>query len=236
VIDASIRSQLAPLHLLEDEAAELKEKMVALAADDLKSGKEQLRVVTLQLENVSGRLGRLTDAYLDGVVERELFEEKKLALLKERKALEERRHQISVGETPIVDRLNEYLELLNSLSLSYEMANPTEKRRLLKSVTSDLRGEGKNVIVKLKSPFREVANLRTVPTGGPLQDTPRTSLADGIINILVHYINSSEPVDLPESPYIRYLRKKKLDKQMAGLRRANRERQVEKIRREFLDA
>ena len=63
VIDATIREHLASLNLLEDEAAELQEKALAMAADGIKSRDDQLRAVTLQLENISSRLARLTDVF-----------------------------------------------------------------------------------------------------------------------------------------------------------------------------
>lgn len=42
--------------------------------------------IGLQIENANSRISRLMDAYLDGAVDRHLFEEKKVGLLIERKA------------------------------------------------------------------------------------------------------------------------------------------------------
>ena len=125
--------------------------------------------------------------FIDGALERTLFEERKLALLMERKGLEEERDRIMRNESTPTERLGRYLGLLNSLSLSYEIANPMEKRRLVKSITSDLWGDGKKVIVELKSPFREVANHATVPTGGPLRHRPRTSFIENTARLLVEH-------------------------------------------------
>jgi site-specific DNA recombinase len=174
VIDATLRAHLVPLGLSGDEVAELKERATSMRADNERVREDQLRAVTLRMDVARGRLTRLMDLYLDGAVDRHVFEEKKLTLLVERKGLEEERDRIARGEKVFVDRLLEYLGLLESLPLSYEMANAMEKRKLVKAVTSDLRGDGKNLGIELKSPFREVRNLMSARFGGPYRGEPRT--------------------------------------------------------------
>ena len=177
LVDASIRGQLVPLGLLEDEAAEMRERAALLASENAKILEDQFQAVRLQLENLSGRLARLMDVYLDGAVDRQLFEEKKLALLMERKTLEEHQAKIASGKQTFSGQLLEYIGLLETLPLSYEIGIPIEKRRLVKTVTSDLSGDRKNLVVKLKSPFREMAELTFVPTGGPTGSrTPTSSM------------------------------------------------------------
>lgn len=181
-----LREHLRPLGLLEDEITEMRERVAALASDQNTVREDQLRGVGLQLDAVGGRLARLMDVYLDGAVDRQLFEKKKLVLLIERKGLEEQRDRIASGEQTFLDNLLQYLGLLESLRLSYEKGNPLEKRRLVKAVTSDIYGEGKNLVVELKSPFREVAKLAFDPTGGPLRGRPRTK-AEMIFDLLVKH-------------------------------------------------
>lgn len=124
------------------------------------------------------------DVYLDGAVDRQVFEEKKLSLLMERKGLEEERERIAHGEQALVDRLLEYLELLETLPLSYKMANSIEKRKLVKTVTSNFCGDGKNITIELKSPFREIASYTSVRFGEPHRDRPRTGK---VFDLLVKY-------------------------------------------------
>jgi len=186
VAETTILNHLAPLGLSEGEVAEMKERAVSMRADAEKNREDETRTVNLRMEIVSGRLARLTDVYLDGAVDRQVFEEKKVALLMERKGLEEERDRIARGEQALVDRLLEYLGLLEILPLSYKIANPMEKRKLIKTVTSDLCGDGKNLGIKLKSPFQEVANLTSVRFGGPLRGRPRTKV-QRIFNLLVKH-------------------------------------------------
>jgi site-specific DNA recombinase len=173
-IEAAIRGQLVALDFTEAEAADLRDRARILAAENASTRADREQGVALQIEVVSGRLARLMDLYLSDEVERALFAEKRLALLMERKDLEEERERIASASDTVAETLHKYLEPLNSPLLSYETANPAEKRKLIATVTSNLQASEKNVVVELKSPFREVANLTTVQTGGPLRGGPRT--------------------------------------------------------------
>lgn len=85
--------------------------------------------------------------------------------------------------------ISEFLERVDTLPLSYEMATVQEKRDILKTVTSNLTAEGKNVAVKLRSPFQEVANLDLVPTGAPVRGEPRTRTKK-VFDLLVSYFTA----------------------------------------------
>jgi site-specific DNA recombinase len=186
VVCQAIKSNLMPLGILECDVAELKERALSMRVDAAKAREDQLRAVDLRLEVVSGRLARLMDAYLDGAVDRNVFEEKKLALLMDRRGLEDTKAKIAGGEQELVDRILEYLGLLKNLPLSYEIANAAEKRKLLKTITSDFRAGGKNIAVELKNPFREIARLNSVRIGGPVRGRPRTKVKQ-IFNLLVKH-------------------------------------------------
>lgn len=150
------------------------------------------RAIALQLENVGSRLSRLMDAYLDETIDRSLFEEKKLALLKERKALEEQRSQMALGEQTVTPSISGFLELVYSLRLSYEIGTVLEKRDLLKIATSNLTAQEKNVAVELRSPFRDVAKLVSVPTGAPVRRRPRTKMKEMFELVVQHFTTQAE--------------------------------------------
>ena len=67
-----------------------------------------------------------------------------------------------------------FLELATGLQQSYMLANPGEKRGILKSTTSNLTLDGKNLEIALRSPFQEVANLHSLRSSTPNRGTPRT--------------------------------------------------------------
>ncbi len=185
----AVRARLQPFCFTEEERAELRQMNAALKTEWTSKQSWYEHAIGLQLENLNSRISRLMDAYLDSAVDRHLFEEKKVGLLMERKALEERRQEIAGGGQRIMLDISEFLERVDTLPLSYEMATVQEKRDILKTVTSNLTAEGKNVAVKLRSPFQEIAILKLVPTGAPVRGTPRTR-AKKIFKLLVNYFTA----------------------------------------------
>ncbi len=132
------------------------------------------------------------DAYLDEAVDRSLFEEKKLSLLMERKVLDERRGQIAHGQQAITWSISEFLEQVDTLPLTYEIGSMIEKRDILKTVTSNLHADRKNVVVGLRSPFQEVATLVAVPTGAPVRHGPRAKMKKVFELIVEHFTTQAK--------------------------------------------
>jgi site-specific DNA recombinase len=164
-VDDEVRRTLSKLQLEHEEVEELK-RLVA----ELRSGWSNEREATLQgqelgLGKIKERLDRLTDAYIDRLIDRPLFEERREALVFEQRSTEERIAELRVGKASIPDRIAEHLELSKSLYPSYIFALPEEKREILKVATSNLWIERKNVAVELQNPFLEIANRSKTPCG-----------------------------------------------------------------------
>jgi DNA invertase Pin-like site-specific DNA recombinase len=185
-VHASIAPFLTKLTLSREESEELAARMRSFVGDRQSRREDRLRSINLHMDQLNARVSRLIDAYLDSAVDRPLFEERKFALLMERKALEESRACIGAGIDAVEKDLADYLELLKDLSLSYETANAQEKRQLLKTITSNLVADGKKLVVELHSPFLDMRKLPSVLSGSPVRDRPRTALAD-IMSLLVKH-------------------------------------------------
>lgn len=143
----------------------------------LSNTEEQKNIVnalTLQLGQIEDRLNRLTDAYIDRLIEKDLFEQRKSALLVERTDLEQRLAEWKSGKRNPADELLCFLERADSAYLAYKLGLPEEKRDLLDSVTSNRLVSGKTPEIMLASPFNEVANRFECTSGGPRRSIPRT--------------------------------------------------------------
>jgi hypothetical protein len=118
-------------------------------------------------------MNRLTDAYIDRILDKTSYEERRGGLLNEQKMVEERladAHRNGSGP----GRLEKFLELAGNALLSYQMGIPEEKRQLLKILTSNRKVAAKNVVLEPSIGFREVINRSENATCGPQRDTPRT--------------------------------------------------------------
>jgi site-specific DNA recombinase len=105
-----------------------------------------------RLQKVEERLKRLTDAYLDNVLDQELFTERKNALFLERKALEN-----GLRGDPSAETLENFLELPKGVLSLYQIAANERKRRLLKTITSNFRLNEKNIEFTFVPPFDTIS-------------------------------------------------------------------------------
>lgn len=199
-VDQAVRESLLPIALTDTEFEELKEMASSITGEWTHAHEDRVRIVRLQIENAEGRMSRLVDAYLDGAVERTLFEEKKLALLLEKKGLEERRDELAANQSDAGKELDEFLELAQTMPLGYGIGNPSEKREILKTVTSNLLADRKDVVFELLSPFRELANLPSGTTGGPLRYRPRTERVEAVLKIVMQHCERRARNDEPAFP------------------------------------
>lgn len=186
LIEQAIETCFSPLDLSDDEYAELRQRAERFSDDAAKTIENRSRAIKLQLDAISQRIATLLDLYMGGDIEKELFQERKLALVMERKTLEEEQTRVASGEYRLADDLAGYLELLKSLQQSYQQAIPAERRQLIQTVTSNFSASGNELAVELKSPFFEMADLLSVQSGPPDRDRPRTATA-AIFDLLVKH-------------------------------------------------
>jgi hypothetical protein len=174
LIEHKLLEVLSTIRLNGDELAYLEKRSEHLKANWESASQELLKSTSLRLAQVQDRLNRLTDAFIDGAIERQIYEQRKAALLMERKEVEEKVARIKDGSQSISDELGKFLELLNSLSLQDEMALSVEKRDLLNILTSNRLVDGKNVEFELVLPFNVIANRRQNSNSAPSRDGDRT--------------------------------------------------------------
>ncbi len=203
-IHGALWSRLFPLELSVAEAAELEDQIAQAGGELAQSRDELVHALDLKLKSVESRLARLTDAYLDEAVDRAIFEQKKLSLLLERKSLEDQRRLAIQGDPREINNLRDNFELLKMVPLTYGLGNPDENREIVKTLTSDLLVQPKNVVVKLHSPFEEIANIGFVRSGGALRRRLRTvprSRVPRIFRILTrHAAEQAKEAECAECP------------------------------------
>ena len=118
------------------------------------------------------RLARLTDAVLDGLIDKDAYEERKAVLLSERRGLLDELERPPEGTR--ADRLLEKFERGNAAYLGVISAMTDEVRDSLEKTTSNLRVEGKYLVIKPRFPFGEIAKRRLFNLGAAYRDVLRT--------------------------------------------------------------
>jgi len=190
VIAEGFRATLRSVELSKEENQYLREKLHRLQDNWQASSQEQLDGLTLHVAKLNGNLNRLTDAYLDGTIDRETFLRRKESLHQELVQLEARRDDHQRHATSVPNRLEDFLELVSTASLLYETADTAQRRSLLELMTSNRRVDRKNVTFTLPRALSIVAERQRVTSGGPHRGTPRT--LDAIFADLVKYLSQHD--------------------------------------------
>lgn len=145
-----------------------------------------LRARKLALGQLDTKLNRLMDAYLDELIDKDLFEHRKEGLLLEQKQIQDQVVALEEDHGLLLKSLEDFLELAGSALLTYETAIADEKREMLKIVTSNRTVDRKKVDIKLSLPFRMIAERSKSANGAPQRDIPR--IWTDIIDELVEYL------------------------------------------------
>ena len=124
----------------------------------------------------------MTDAYLDQVLDKELFEK--------RKEVEESISSLTGQNAASLGRMQEFLELAGSVYLLYQTAISEKKRELVMKVTSNRRAVSKNVEITLAGPFRSIAERHDSSNSAPCWDIPRTM--SQLLGTLVKFCSNVE--------------------------------------------
>jgi hypothetical protein len=195
ILEQSVFEKLLLLRFTPQEVRYLLSRVEAMRIRWRKDAVQERQSLALRIDAMKVRLGRLTDAYLDQSIEKDLFEERKGALFAARSELDERLAGLELQTQQLPFRLQEFLELAQSACSSYESGHDDERRELLGIVTSNRVVEGKDVKIALKEPFRLIADRALSSDGRPFRAAPRT--LDKLLGQITTYLRENE-VKLPE--------------------------------------
>jgi site-specific DNA recombinase len=174
IIENTVSDNLRKLELMKEEKEYLAGAIAHLKRNWIEERERQITNVNIRLQQVSDRLQRLTDVFLDQAIERNLFEERKAALLFERQEIQEGLRIVKDGHHSLPEVLQKFLELAGDAYSLYQSALPEKKRELLKTVSSNLAMNQKSIDFTFAIPFREVAEREKILDGRPSKGLART--------------------------------------------------------------
>jgi site-specific DNA recombinase len=186
VAEESFLERFLCLQLSADEQQYCGQEVRQLKADRIRHQEDAVNSLKLQLGQFDERLNRLTDAYIDRLIEKDVFEQRKTALLAERLQTAEALASWETGKRSPADEVMEILERADTAYLAYKAGIVPEKREMVDSLTSNRMLNGKSLEVTLNSPFNLIANRNITQDGSPRRDIHRTwnHLLPRILNLL----------------------------------------------------
>ena len=196
---ARLRSLFMRVQLTEEEGEEVRRCLDEHARLQAAHGESKRSAINLRLSDARSRLNRLTDALIDGLLDREAFEARKSALLLDIARLEERLREGLDATTADQEKM---FELASSLILSYDSADDAHKREIIEITTSNFSVSGKELAITLSEPFLTLSNRHAVSAGGPQRARVRTLSKPRHIRALVDRLlaaNSPRAIDTKQA-------------------------------------
>lgn len=190
IIERALLDVLQQLRFSEIELTYFRQQLAKSSAQIATLRAAEGQALRLHLEQVRQRLSKLTDAYLDSVLDQTTYIDKKNNLLMAEQAAQEKLDKNALDDEAVVRHVEEFLELANDAYLSYETAFPAERKELVQIITSNFLVTEKKVIVKLHYPFELVATRAKLPYGSPHRGTSRTLSV--MLSQLVDYFREHE--------------------------------------------
>ena len=144
----------------------------------------QIDRAPLEIIKLDERLERLTDKLIDEVIDNDVYLKKKEEILLDKKRWQNIQSQSSKLSTRL-QKLDNFLEHVKNLYVSYFMVNSDRKRETLNFLTSNRTVSGNSVVIEPQNWLLTLENLLLVYSGEPSSTTSRTFLKNSGIEKMV---------------------------------------------------
>lgn len=172
-VEQAVVHLLKSLEFSQEEKDYFRQKLTSMNNQWQQEQEKALQALILRLGQNQDRQNRLTDAYLDQLIDKSTYEQRKTALLVERRGLEEQEHVLSDQDQSLSAKLSDLLELASGAYLLYRMSTAAEKRELIKLVSSNRTLEGKTLVFTPREPFQQIATRFEFSNGCAFRDVGR---------------------------------------------------------------
>lgn len=176
-VDNAIGKTLRPVQLADWEFNEFNAELDRQLLDYGTIRQDAEQALELNVRRCRDRLDRLTDVYVDGQLDAEIFKERRETLLIELSGFEQKLSRTNVDTDRLRQAGTEFLEQARSAHSTYVMAVPHEQREFLKTASSNRTVSGKKIEIELRTPYLELANRPRFTSSDLERDSFRTIVA-----------------------------------------------------------
>lgn len=194
-IQSQVYQLLSSIEISDSELVSMKEAINAVKGDCVQTQKDFSQTLGMKKGALKSRQERLTNLLIEGIIDNETYQEERNKILFESQQLDEQELSISSESLTFLEKIEEYLEHAKNPILSYDKGILSQKREMLKIITSNLYLEGKNIVFTMLSPFYELANRQIFALGGDDRDRPRTNIDNSICLNLNSIPVKPQPLD-----------------------------------------
>lgn len=172
-VDAVVSTELAWLTIDgEAELGDLRDLFKVEIAHERASEGDVINAIERDLGAIEQRLSRLTDAFLDQMIDKAAFEERRAELLGRKLALREKleRGEASTHWRDVAERF----ELGLTAHSGYISAGDERKREIVQEIGSNLIAAGKSPYFRMVFPFHEIREWAKSEAFDPTRGAVRT--------------------------------------------------------------
>jgi len=160
LLTAYIVEELSLLNMAPDERRFMQVVLDDISAETQNQRADMIQTLNASLAQVQERLSRLTDAFLDGVLDRNILQEKQKTLLEERKGIEGRLATVQQRHNLIKEKLKEFLDFAGSVKEVFVAGAPIVRQHILRRVALRVTLTDKRLGVVKNKPYELFASRR----------------------------------------------------------------------------
>lgn len=157
-IHSRIKERLKEVELSDQELTAFRQAVKIHNAQTQTDASDQITAIMLELTGIESRLDSLVTKLADGTIDDESYSKARKRLLDKQIELRERRDSLERVEAQKFAEIEQLGKLLKSPALSYEMADPIKKRRLILAMVENLELVGNDLTFTWRKPFEMIAN------------------------------------------------------------------------------
>lgn len=138
IVDAVVRAHLASIAFHDEDHAALKAFIAKMRGEAASNQITLVKSLTLRRDEIDSRISRLTDAYVDRMIDEDIFRRRNGELQLERAQLSEQLHELHDDSACTVDASEALLQQLLNVLDRYGEATVAERREIIGAVATRL--------------------------------------------------------------------------------------------------
>ncbi|HZU32409.1 MAG TPA: recombinase family protein, partial [Candidatus Angelobacter sp.] len=172
-IDRALETLFSSLQFCDLEKKDFTDSMNAITQDWAESKRQIEQTLKADLERINIQAERLLEAYMDGILEKQVYEQKKVATETKRRDIERKLSDSGPMAERSIRSLENFLELAGNANLLYKTASKEKKRELLEELTSNRVVNAKSIGITLNPAALALAGRPKYADGSSSEDTAR---------------------------------------------------------------
>jgi hypothetical protein len=172
-IERVLERLFSPLQFSDLEKEDFTDSMKMITQSWAESKRRIEQALRADLERINLQAERLLEAYMDGVLEKRPYEQKKVDIETRRRDIENKLSDAGPIAERSIRSLENFLELAGDACLLYKTASKEKKRELLTELTSNRVVNAKNVGIMLNPAALALAGRPKYADGSASKETAR---------------------------------------------------------------